>query len=235
MIKVIDLGLIDYKKAHKIQLAIRDRVIAGLSPDTLLLLEHPAVLTMGKRAGNENIMLSQEYLKKQGIDVLEIERGGDVTYHGPGQLVGYPILNLTRYGQDLHLYVDRPEEIFIRLLSEDYGIEANREKGKYTGVYAGLDKLTAIGIAVKKWVSYHGFACNVTTNLEHFQWIVPCGLTDRGVTSLEKLSGTRPEMKKVKERVTSLFGEIFNAEMKEGSLDFNMKRAGDADQYRERK
>jgi lipoyl(octanoyl) transferase len=219
MIKVIDLGLIDYRKAHDIQLNLRDRIISGQENDTLLLLEHPPVLTMGKRGINENIMLSPEYLKKQGIDVIEIERGGDVTYHGPGQLVGYPLLNLTQYGQDLHLFVDRLEEIFVRLLAQDYGIEANREKGKYTGVYVGQDKLTAIGIAVKKWVSYHGFACNVSTNLEHFNWIVPCGLADRGVTSLEKLSGEMPDMGQVKSRVIELFGQIFDTSMEAGSLD----------------
>jgi lipoyl(octanoyl) transferase len=219
MIKVIDLGLIDYRKAHDIQLNLRDRIISGQENGTLLLLEHPPVLTMGKRGINENIILSPEYLKKQGIDVIEIERGGDVTYHGPGQLVGYPLLNLTQYGQDLHLFVDRLEEIFVRLLAQDYGIEANREKGKYTGVYVGQDKLTAIGIAVKKWVSYHGFACNVSTNLEHFNWIVPCGLADRGVTSLEKLSGEMPDMGQVKSRVIELFGQIFDTSMEAGSLD----------------
>lgn len=213
MIKVVDLGLIDYEEAHRMQLDIRDRVIRGEHPDTLLLLEHPPVLTMGKRADGGHLLLARDALEARGVKMVEIERGGDVTYHGPGQLVGYPILDLNRFEPDLHLYVDRLEEIFVRLLWEDYRLEANREKGKYTGVYLGRDKLTAIGIAVKKWVTYHGFACNVSTDLEPFNWIVPCGLADRGVTSLERLTGEKPSMDRIKRRVASLMGEIFETEM----------------------
>ncbi len=213
MIRVIDLGTVEYDEAHHRQLEIRDAVIRGEGEDTLLLLEHPPVLTMGKRGAAEHITLPREYFASLGIKVIDVERGGDVTYHGPGQLVGYPILNLAEREPDLHNYVDRLEEVFIRLLSDYYAIPADRDTGKYTGVYVGNNKLTAIGIAVKKWVTYHGFACNVNTDLAPFQWIVPCGLADRGVTSLEKLTGRTQDMDLVKERTVSLFGEIFEDDM----------------------
>ena len=205
--------MVDYEEALAVQKMIRDGIIDGREPDTLLLLEHPPVITLGKRGLVENITLSRKSLEERGVSVIEVERGGDVTYHGPGQLVGYPLLNLAGREPDLHLYVDRIEEVFVRLLEEEFGIRADRDKGKYTGVYVGRDKLTAIGIAVKKWVTYHGFACNVNTDLTPFSWMVPCGLSDRGVTSLEKLTGKKQSMDRIGKLVVRLFGEVFGDEM----------------------
>ncbi len=210
MIRVIDLGTVEYGEAWKIQWEIRDALIGGRGPETLLLLEHPPVITMGKRGADGNIRIPREFLEARGISVIDVERGGDVTYHGPGQLVGYPLLNLASREPDLHLYVDCLEEVFVRLLEERFRIRANRDKGKYTGVYVGSDKLTAIGIAVKSWVTYHGFACNVNTDLTPFSWMVPCGLADRGVTSLEKLTGEKQDMDAIKRDVARLFGEVFH-------------------------
>ncbi len=187
-IKVARLGLVEYQDGLQLQerlLALRqERRI----PDTLLLLEHPPVLTIGKAGDESHILTSTSWLAQQGISVHRVNRGGKITYHGPGQLVGYPFLHLKDFGSDVRQFIRSIEEIFIRLLESEYGILARRHT-EYTGVWVGSEKITAIGFAIKRWVTMHGFAFNVQPNLEHFRWIHPCGITDPalGVTSLAKL------------------------------------------------
>lgn len=218
-IKVAKLGRLEYGKA----LAMQEKLLAlrqeGKIGDTLLLVEHPPVLTVGRRGEYANILLPVEELKAAGVEVFDVNRGGDVTYHGPGQIVGYPIMDLNEYGRDIKDYVCKIEEVFIRLLKDDYGIIAHRDEKKYTGVWVGNNKITAIGIAVKRWVTMHGFAFNVNTDLEHFRWINPCGITDKGVTSLEKLLGHKEDFEKLNDRVINYFSQVFCIEMKEISLD----------------
>jgi len=211
-IDLVDLGRMDYGEALKIQEGKVQEIQKAEGRSTLYLVEHPPVLTLGRRGKNENILLSREMLARQGVEVFEVNRGGDVTYHGPGQLVGYPVLDLNEWYRDLHLYVSRLEDVFITLLNREYGVAAGREAGKYTGVYIGPRKITAIGIAVRKWISYHGFAFNICPDLNHFRWIVPCGLADREVTSLEKELGHPVDFEGVKKQVLVCFAEIFDVE-----------------------
>ena len=211
-VDLVDLGRMEYGDALAVQEEKLRQVQNGEARSTLFLVEHPPVLTLGSRGKGENILLSREELSRQGIDVYSVSRGGDVTYHGPGQLVGYPVLDLSLWGRDLHLYVNRLEEVFISLLNREYGIRAGRERGKYTGVYIENRKITAIGIAVRKWVSFHGFAFNVCPDLDHFRWIVPCGLTDRKVTSVEKELGVPVDFDRAKAMTVKYFMEIFDEE-----------------------
>jgi lipoyl(octanoyl) transferase len=208
---VEQLGLVDYADGLCLQ---RERVAArkaGTIPDTLLLLDHPHVYTLGRNAKKDNILLSAEQLTARGAQVFEIDRGGDVTYHGPGQLVGYPILDLTQHRRDIAWYMRSLEEALIAV-ARDYGIEAGRLAG-VPGVWVGIDKLAAMGVHISRWVTSHGFAFNVNTDLRYFDWIVPCGLRDKGVTSLQKLLGRRVEMGEVIERVVGHFGKVFELEM----------------------
>jgi lipoyl(octanoyl) transferase len=200
-------------KALQIQKETVARVQQGELGNTLYLVEHPPVLTLGRRAERKNILASDYELQKEGVELFEIERGGDVTYHGPGQIVGYPILKLEERGRDLHQYVADIEEVFVQLLAKEYGIQTSKEKGKYTGVYIDSRKITAIGIAVRKWVSFHGFAFNVKTNLRHFDWIIPCGLADRSVTSLEKETASILDFEIVKKQTAEYFSRVFDADL----------------------
>ncbi len=209
-IMVTDLGKMNYKKALKIQETLMSLRQKGKYEDTLLLVEHPHVITLGRRADVDNIVVSEETLSKNGIEIYEINRGGDVTYHGPGQIVGYPIFDLTNYDRDIRAFVWNIEDVFMRMLEKEFEIHARRDEKKYTGVWVGNYKITAIGIAVKKWVTMHGFAFNVSTELKYFDWIVPCGLYDRGVTSLEKLLGRLPDIEKIKEMTIRYFCEVFS-------------------------
>jgi lipoyl(octanoyl) transferase len=207
------LGMVEYGDGLRLQ---RVRVAArkaGMIPDTLLLLEHPHVYTLGRNAKKGNILLSTEQLAARGAQVFEIDRGGDVTYHGPGQLVGYPILDLTQHRRDIAWYMRSLEEVLIGV-ARDYGVEAGRLAGA-PGAWVGNDKLAAMGVHISRWVTSHGFAFNVNTNLGFFDWIVPCGLRDKGVTSLEKLLGRRVEMGEVIERLVCHFGRVFELEMVE--------------------
>jgi len=173
-------------------------------PDILLLLEHPPVLTLGKNADDTHILLPKEVLVAQGIHVYPTERGGNVTYHGPGQIVGYPIIHLQENGLGVKEYVARLEQLFIELLAQEYAIEAYRDP-EHRGVWIGNDKITAIGVAVKRWVTMHGFAFNVNTNLEHFKMINPCGIIGRGVTSLQAILGRPLDMEAVRRQVIDYF------------------------------
>jgi lipoyl(octanoyl) transferase len=210
---VENLGVVDYAEGLSLQ---RERVAArkaGAIPDTLLLLEHHHVYTLGRNAKRENLLTSAEELAARGAQVFEIDRGGDVTYHGPGQLVGYPILDLAQHRRDIAWYMRSLEEVLIAV-ARDYGIEAGRQAGA-PGVWVGNDKLAAMGVHISRWVTSHGFAFNVNTDLRYFDRIVPCGLRDKGVTSLQKLLGQRVEMDEVVEKVMRRFGEVFKLEMAE--------------------
>ena len=212
---VEQFGVLDYADGLRLQ---RERVAArkaGVIPDTLLLLEHPHVYTLGRNARKENLLISPEQLAACGAQVFEIDRGGDVTYHGPGQLVGYPILDLIQHRRDIAWYMRSLEEVLIGVAGE-YGLEAGRLAGA-PGVWVGNDKLAAMGVHISRWVTSHGFAFNVNTDLRYFDRIVPCGLRDKGVTSLQKLLGRRIEMDEVAEKVVLHFGRVFKLEMVEAA------------------
>ena len=207
------LGLVDYEDGLRLQRELVARRKAGTIPDTLLLLEHPHVYTLGRNAKTENLLISAEQLAARGAQVFEIDRGGDVTYHGPGQLVGYPILDLAQHRRDIAWYMRCLEEVLIAVAGE-YGLEAGRLAGA-PGVWVGNDKLAAMGVHISRWVTSHGFAFNVNTDLRYFDYIVPCGLRDKGVTSLQKLLGRPVEMEEVAGRVVGHFGRVFKVEMVE--------------------
>jgi lipoyl(octanoyl) transferase len=217
--QVEQLGVLDYAQALRLQqekVALRK---AGAIPDTLLLLEHPHVYTLGRNAKRENLLVSSQQLAELDAQVYESDRGGDVTYHGPGQLVGYPILDLTKHRRDLSWYMRSLEEVFIGV-ARDFGIRAGRLAGS-PGVWVGNEKLVAMGVHVSSWITSHGFAFNVNPDLGYFNWIVPCGLRDKGVTSLQKLLGKHAGMKAVAERVIEQFGKIFQLEMSSKELVVN--------------
>jgi len=207
------LGLVDYEDGLRLQRELVARRKAGTIPDTLLLLEHPHVYTLGRNAKTENLLISAEQLAARGAQVFEIDRGGDVTYHGPGQLVGYPILDLAQHRRDIAWYMRCLEEVLIAVAGE-YGLEAGRLAGA-PGVWVGNDKLAAMGVHISRWVTSHGFAFNVNTDLLYFDCIVPCGLRDKGVTSLQKLLGRPFEMEEVAGRLVRHFGRVFEVEMVE--------------------
>jgi len=213
-INVINLKKLDYG----IVLNIQEKLLAARQKDeiedTLLLVEHPSTLTLGVRGKFSNILVTSAVLKNKNIDIYEVNRGGDVTYHGPGQIVGYPIINLSNYGHDIKRFIWNIEEVFIRLLQKEFDIIAQREDKKYTGVWIGDRKITAIGIAVKHWVTMHGFAFNVNTDLEHFNLINPCGLIDKGVTSLQELTGIYQDFNLLNQLVTDYFCEVFELQKK---------------------
>lgn len=212
-LKVAVLGCMDYEEALKLQERLLELRSRSEFQNTLLLLEHPPVLTLGRRGVASNILASSGELERYGAKIYEVSRGGDVTYHGPGQIVGYSIVSLDDFGRDIKDFVWKLEEVFIQILEKEYGIKARRDEKKYTGVWVGDEKITAIGIAVKRWITMHGFAFNVNTQLEHFRWIVPCGLPDRGVTSLEKITGGLIDMQKAYRQVAAYFCEVFGLEL----------------------
>ena len=204
---ILNLGFKDYAETYDIQKNfVKDRQQNRI-PDTLILVEHPPVFTIGKRGSRENILVSEEKLLKEKIKIYETDRGGDITYHGPGQIVGYPIIDLKSYDRDIHLYLRNIEEVIIKLL-ETLGIKARRIKGM-TGVWVGGKKIASIGIGVSKWVAYHGFCININPNMAHFSMINPCGL-NKPVTSVEKqLQGKMPGREKIEEHLICLFTDIF--------------------------
>ena len=212
LLDVRRLGLVAYPAALDLQRSLVEERRAGRIPDTLLLLQHPPVLTLGVRGdgGRAHILAADEALSARGISVHETGRGGDVTYHGPGQIVGYPIVDLRPDRCDVHRYVRDLEEVLIRT-ARDYGIAADRVSG-LTGVWVGAEKLAAIGVRIARWVTSHGFALNVSTDLDDFQLIVPCGIADRGVTSLERLLGRTVELAEVEDRLANHFCKVFSAQ-----------------------
>jgi lipoyl(octanoyl) transferase len=207
-LEVRRLGRMEYDEALALQRALVEQRRAGTIGDLLLLVEHPSVLTLGVRGdgGRSHILASDDELASRHIEVFETGRGGDITYHGPGQIVGYPIVDLNPDRRDVHKYVRDIEEVLIRVAA-DYGITAGRIPG-LTGVWVGDEKLAAIGIRIQRWVTSHGFALNHTTDLSHFNLIVPCGISDRGVTSLAKL-GCTASRTEVEARIAAHFADVF--------------------------
>ncbi|OJV63037.1 MAG: lipoyl(octanoyl) transferase [Clostridiales bacterium 38-18] len=207
-LNIRDLGVINYLEAYDIQEKLLEQVGEGLD-DQLLLLEHPKVITMGINAKSENILLPDEALKDMGFDIVRTRRGGDVTYHGPGQLVGYTIFNIKKnHGGSIKTFVHELEALFIELLQEYYDINAIRDEIN-SGVFVGSSKIVAIGLSVKSGITMHGFALNANTNLADFQTIVPCGLATRGVTSLENIIGHPVDMVLLKNQVQLAFTKRF--------------------------
>lgn len=201
------LGRISYARGLEIQAALVAERQAGHGVDTLLLLEHDPVFTLGRNARAQNVLLPEEALRARGFEVFETGRGGDVTYHGPGQIVGYPIVDLAPERKDVHRYVRDLEEVMIRTLA-DFGL-AGRRIAKLSGAWVGDEKIGAIGVRLARWVTSHGFAFNVATDLAPFSLIVPCGIPDRGVTSLERLLGRAVPLPDVMDRLEAHFAAVF--------------------------
>jgi lipoyl(octanoyl) transferase len=210
-LEVRRLGTISYAEGLELQRDLVERRRRGEIPDQLLLLQHPPVITLGVKARNDrsHVLATPERLREVGVELHETGRGGDVTYHGPGQLVGYPILDLKPDRCDVHRYVRDLEEAMIRAARE-LGVEAARVGG-LTGIWVGAEKLAAIGVRISRWITSHGFAFNVTTDLSHFNLIVPCGISDRGVTSLRRLLGHDIAMDEVEAVMVKAFCEVFDA------------------------
>lgn len=203
-----DLGLIDYKEAWDLQKSVHQLKTENKIDDVLFLLEHPHTYTLGKTADKENLVGGDEYLTENNISVYDIDRGGDITYHGPGQIVGYPIISLTNWNQDTHKYLRAIEEVIIKVCDE-YGLDASRVE-KYTGVWIDDRKICAIGIKVSRWITMHGFAFNVNTDLKLFKGIIPCGISDKDVTSLNRELKKEINLGEIKERILHQFSVIFN-------------------------
>jgi len=211
---VNDLGKKSYHETYNLQLDLVDKIYRGkITDDILLLVEHPSIFTIGKGGTRANIIVPAEKLRREKIRVYESDRGGDITYHGPGQLVGYPILNLKEYKMDLHWLLHSYEKVFIRMLRDVFGLKAMRIPG-LTGVWVNNEKIVAIGVGVKHWITFHGFAFNIAPNLEYFKYIIPCGIADKGITSIQKLF---PEVslkwKEMVNLVVKYFAETFQIEV----------------------
>lgn len=232
---ISQLGKIKYDEAWKLQEEIFAEVVQrkienrekpekehGIPRHYFLLCEHEPVITLGKNAQAENVLMNEHFLKTHGIEKFDINRGGDVTFHGPGQIVGYPILDLDYFFTDIGKYLRNLEEVIIRTLVV-YGVHGERMAGA-TGVWLDVDKpaqarkICAIGIRCSRWVTMHGFALNINTNLEYFKYIIPCGITDKQVTSLERETGEKQNMEEVKTLLIKNFAEVFQCEMKETKL-----------------
>jgi len=201
------LGCVDYEAAWRIQQSLVGQRIEGSIPDTLLLLEHPPVYTYGRRGAEGQFLAAPAQLEARGAKVLAVDRGGGMTFHGPGQLVGYPILDLQEWVPDLHRYLRGLEEVLIRTLA-DYNITGERCEGM-TGVWVGSDKIAAIGVKVSRWATSHGFSLNVNVDIGWFHHITACGIRDRGVTSMEQLLGRIVPLEKVASAVACHFGVVF--------------------------
>ncbi len=215
----VDLGLIDYAEAYALQKRAVAARKAGTIEDVLLLCQHPHVITLGRSGKRENLLASEQVLRQKGVEFHATDRGGDITYHGPGQIVGYPILNLSAIRRDVVWYVRMLEEAMIRATAE-FGIASARVVGK-TGIWVRAgnseEKLAAIGVHISRWVTSHGFAYNVSTDLRYFDLIVPCGIAGGKATSLEKLLGRSVQEKEVAPRIARHLGELLALEMKEAS------------------
>jgi lipoyl(octanoyl) transferase len=214
---VASLGTVPYADALELQRALaRDRISGAISQDMLLLLEHPPVVTLGRSAKASNLISSADFLASKGVELFEVERGGDVTFHGPGQLVGYPIIDLKRHKLDLHWYLRQVEEGLIRTLAE-YAIPAERNPG-FTGVWTNGKKIASIGVHAREWVTWHGFALNVTTDLSYFDLIIPCGIDGVTMTSIEgeidfhTHQSRQPSVQAASEITARIFGELFGLE-----------------------
>ncbi len=209
-LEVRRIGLVPYGEALQMQRELVEERRAGRVPDLLLLLQHPHVLTLGVRreGGRSHVLATPQRLQELGVEVFETGRGGDVTYHGPGQVVGYPIMDLRPDRCDVHRYVRDLEDVMIRVTG-DFGVAAGRIDG-LTGTWVGAEKIGAIGVRISRWITSHGFAYNVNTSLEFFHLIVPCGISDRGVTSLARLLGRSVSLDAVEDAFVRHFCTVFD-------------------------
>lgn len=205
---VIDLGLQPYRPVWELQQELQKKRIEQQIPDTLIFVEHTPVYTIGKNGTDLHVIASSDFLQLHGIEVVQVDRGGDVTYHGPGQLVGYPIFDLHQHKQSISWYMRKLEEVFIEVLKK-YNLKGGRSEG-YTGVWIKDEKITALGVRISRWVTMHGFAFNVNTNLSHYGGIIPCGIFQYGVTSLQKILNQSMNMEEIKQFVVQAFQQIFN-------------------------
>lgn len=229
MARLIDLGKeVPYTKAFELQQDLLKMRTAGIIEDTFLLLEHKKVITIGNSGNTNNILVPRKYLEEKGFQVEHINRGGDVTYHGPGQLVGYFIFDIHNYGKGVKDFFFLLEEIFVHLMRESYGVEAHREK-EYPGVWVGEEKLTALGCAIKRGISMHGFGYNVNTDLEDFNVITPCGIIGKGVTSLSKIKGEGQDMEAAKKNLIKAIEEVFKISFK---IEAEEKMLGEVDKWK---
>jgi len=209
--RVLNLGLVSYEKAYDLQKKLHKFRREGRIDDLLILLEHEPVVTIGRGGRRDNILVSEEFLQSKEIRVFEIDRGGDVTLHCPGQLVGYPILDLKLHGENIHRYLRNLEEVIIRLLRL-YGVDSQRIENR-TGVWVGDKKVASIGVGVKGWVTFHGFALNINPDLSYFSFIRPCGFEYRTVTSLSEILAREVEPAGVRYHLIECFGIVFNLQM----------------------
>lgn len=214
---VLPLGVVEYQAAYDLQQHLHARVVAGEIPDLLLLLEHPHVYTLGRRGQESDVLASQGVLDKLGVETRATDRGGEATYHGPGQLVGYPIINLRRWGGGVRQYVEGLERV-LRGALDEFGIAAHSE-GKPTGVWVDERKIAAIGVRVSRSVTMHGFALNVSPDLSFFEHIVPCGMPDVRVTSMARELGRDVPVSDVLPVVVEAFGREFGMGMERSSVD----------------
>ncbi len=214
---MIDIGMMDYSKALDLQHRLWLKRVEENVPDLLLILEHPHVITLGRRGNQSHLLVSTEILEAMKIPLFHTERGGDVTYHGPGQLIVYPIFNLKDYGYRLIQYVNQLEEIILSVL-KDFGVEGARDPSN-RGVWVRGDKIASIGVAIKRWVSFHGLALNYATDLKYFDLIHPCGLEGKRMTSMEKILGKKVSRKELIKRVLFQFKKVFEREWEDKSLE----------------
>ena len=205
------LHVVTYENGMKLQQTLVELRQRDEIADQLLLLEHPPVITLGRGGNTSNLLAPPEFLAEQRVRFFETTRGGDITYHGPGQIVGYPILHLGEGNRDVRKYVTKLEEVLIRTVAE-YGITAERIDGK-RGIWVGSNKIAAIGVRIARWVTSHGWALNVATNLDHFSLITPCGIRGMGVTSIERETGRTVPLEEVREILAAKFAEIFDREL----------------------
>ena len=214
---VVDLGRREYGEVLELQRAVaRARISGDVDQDVLLLVEHPAVVTLGRASKDAHVLATPEQLAKRGVQLFEVERGGDVTFHGPGQLVGYPIIDLKRHTQDLHWYLRQVEELLIRALAS-FGIVGERVE-KYTGVWTNGRKIASIGVHARDWVTWHGFALNVSTELSYFDLIVPCGIPEVAMTSIQREIGRDVTLREVADVVVHATPEVFGLEARSIAL-----------------
>ncbi len=217
---IYQLGLVEYTDTWQLQIDLAQNVAQGVQPNTLLLAEHPPVYTMGRTGNRQQVLLNDQELADIGVVLLEVDRGGKVTYHGPGQLVAYPVLDLRTWGGPIK-YVRALEQVILKTLA-DFGITAGLVEG-LTGVWIGEEKIAAIGVKISRGVSYHGLALNVSTDLSYFSHIVPCGISDRAVTSMQKLLAEEVEMETVAYSLVYHFGKEMGFRMIEREKMDNTK------------
>lgn len=209
-LNIVHLGRASYDPVLSFQKDLHQKRLDGDVPDTLILVEHDPVYTLGKAADPEHITASDRFLSDEDIDVVDIDRGGDVTYHGPGQVVGYPIFDLREHKRSVSWYMRTLEQTIMNTL-ETYGIETRRREGQ-PGVWVGDEKICAVGVRIARWITYHGFALNLDPDMTHFGGIVPCGIRDGGVVSIADLLEAEPNRNEVEQRITSSFREMFGFE-----------------------